>query len=154
MRRGHEGGIRVEWDDRVTSRVHSVLAFKMFGGPQRVLALTTGAYAATISTTPLQTVNGFGASGAWWVKDLALFPAEVRQNVSELLLNQTSGAPNFPSVILDSNEVFVRCQIGLGLTDYRYNLGGGGVGVGDAFRSSSRSQTGLGSLGARLGPSV
>ncbi|KZV63074.1 glycoside hydrolase family 30 protein [Peniophora sp. CONT] len=81
----------------------------MFGGPQRVLALTTGAYAATISTTPLQTVNGFGASGAWWVKDLALFPAEVRQNVSELLLNQTSG---------------------LGLTDYRYNLGGGGVGVG------------------------
>lgn len=63
----------------------------MFGSPQRMLVLSSGAYAATISSTPLQTVNGFGASGAWWVEDLSLFPAEVRQNVSDLLLNQETG---------------------------------------------------------------
>ncbi|EPT00649.1 hypothetical protein FOMPIDRAFT_6919, partial [Fomitopsis schrenkii] len=61
-----------------------------------------------ITTTTRQTIHGVGASGAWWVNDLALYPDEVRQNVSELLLNQTTG---------------------LGLTDYRYNLGGGSVGV-------------------------
>ncbi|KZV74987.1 glycoside hydrolase family 30 protein [Peniophora sp. CONT] len=65
-------------------------------------------HAATITTTNLQTVNGIGASGAWWVNDIAKFPSSVQQNISNLLLSQTSG---------------------LGLTDYRYNLGGGGVGV-------------------------
>ncbi|VDB83135.1 unnamed protein product [Peniophora sp. CBMAI 1063] len=65
-------------------------------------------HAATITNTNLQTVNGIGASGAWWVNDIAKFPTSVQQNVSDLLLNQNTG---------------------LGLTDYRYNLGGGGVGV-------------------------
>lgn len=65
-------------------------------------------YAATISTTTRQTINGIGASGAWWTKDLDLMPQDVRSNVARLLFDQNSG---------------------LGLTDYRYNLGGGGVGV-------------------------
>ena len=50
-----------------------------------------GAYGAQITTTTRQSINGIGASGAWWVNDVALFPAEVRQNISELLLNQTWG---------------------------------------------------------------
>ncbi|EPT00682.1 hypothetical protein FOMPIDRAFT_113961 [Fomitopsis schrenkii] len=79
-----------------------------------VYPLLLGAYGAEITTTTRQSINGIGASGAWWVNDVALFPAEVRQNISELLLDQTWGA---------------------GLTDYRYNLGGGGVGVGTFDRA-------------------
>ncbi|EIN11177.1 glycoside hydrolase [Punctularia strigosozonata HHB-11173 SS5] len=78
------------------------------------LLLASAALGAQITTTTRQTINGIGASGAWWPNDLALFPSEVRQNISQLLLNQTSG---------------------LGLTDYRYNLGGGGVGVGTFARA-------------------
>ncbi|KAI0036906.1 glycoside hydrolase [Vararia minispora EC-137] len=73
------------------------------------IALTvTAAEGASVATGTQQTVRGIGASGAWWVNDLAHFPDSVRQNVSELLFNPTTG---------------------LGLTDWRYNLGGGGVGV-------------------------
>ncbi|KAH9839822.1 O-glycosyl hydrolase family 30-domain-containing protein [Rhodofomes roseus] len=71
--------------------------------------MLSGAYTAQITTTTRESINGIGASGAWWVNDVALFPAEVRQNISELLLNQNSG---------------------VGMTDYRYNLGDSGVGVG------------------------
>ncbi|KAH9843739.1 glycoside hydrolase [Rhodofomes roseus] len=73
-----------------------------------VSLLLPGVRGVQITTTTRQTIHGVGASGAWWVNDLALYPDDVRQNVSDLLLNQTTG---------------------LGLTDYRYNLGGGGVGV-------------------------
>ncbi|KAI0032076.1 glycoside hydrolase [Vararia minispora EC-137] len=62
---------------------------------------------ATITGTTLQTIDGIGASGAWWVNDIANFPASVRQNLSDLLLSPSK----------------------LGLSNYRYNLGGGGVGV-------------------------
>ncbi|KAI0035872.1 glycoside hydrolase [Vararia minispora EC-137] len=75
-----------------------------------VVLLLAWVQAATITSNTMQPVRGIGASGAWWVNDLALFPAEVRQQVSDMLLNQTS-------------------DDGIGLTDYRYNLGGGGVGV-------------------------
>ena len=44
-----------------------------------------------ITTTTRQTIHGIGASGAWWVNDLALYPEIVRQNVSNLLLDQTNG---------------------------------------------------------------
>ncbi|TFY62119.1 hypothetical protein EVJ58_g4069 [Rhodofomes roseus] len=52
--------------------------------------MLSGAYTAQITTTTRESINGIGASGAWWVNDVALFPAEVRQNISELLLNQNS----------------------------------------------------------------
>ena len=51
----------------------------------------TGALGVQITSTTRQTVHGVGASGAWWVNDLALYPDQVRQNVSDLLLNQTTG---------------------------------------------------------------
>ena len=44
-----------------------------------------------IKTTTRQTIHGVGASGAWWVNDLALYPEDIRQNVSSLLLDQTNG---------------------------------------------------------------
>ena len=50
-----------------------------------------GAFGVQITTTTRQTVHGVGVSGAWWVNDLALYPDQVRQNVSDLLLNQTTG---------------------------------------------------------------
>ena len=57
-----------------------------------VSLILPGAYGAQVTTTTRQSIHGIGASGAWWVNDVASFPAEVRQNISELLLNQTWGA--------------------------------------------------------------
>src|SRR5689334_8080456 len=63
--------------------------------------------AAEVSGTPAQSVQGFGASGAWWVNDLANFAPAVQQRVGDLLFGPD----------------------GLQLSVYRYNVGGGGVGV-------------------------
>ncbi|HTI21175.1 MAG TPA: glycoside hydrolase [Kutzneria sp.] len=63
--------------------------------------------AAEVSGTPAQSVQGFGASGAWWVNDLANFAPAVQQRVGDLLFGPD----------------------GLDLSVYRYNVGGGGVGV-------------------------
>src|SRR5882757_6174562 len=63
--------------------------------------------AAEVSGTPAQSVQGFGASGAWWVNDLAHFAPAVQQQVGDLLFGSQ----------------------GLALSAYRYNVGGGGVGV-------------------------
>jgi len=62
----------------------------------------------------MQTMSGIGASGAWWPIDLYKFPESVREQVAELLFNGTSG---------------------IGLTSYRYNVGGGGVGVNNPSRA-------------------
>ncbi|EJU00965.1 glycoside hydrolase family 5 protein [Dacryopinax primogenitus] len=64
-------------------------------------------------TQPAQTMQGIGASGAWWPLDLYNYPDAVRQNVSYLLFSSDA----------------------LGLTSYRYNVGGGGVGVGVPSRA-------------------
>jgi O-glycosyl hydrolase len=60
-----------------------------------------------------QTMEGFGASGAWWPNDLVDFAPAVQQRVADLLF--TSG--------------------GIGLSVYRYNIGGGGVGVNNPTRA-------------------
>ncbi|KZP00744.1 glycoside hydrolase family 30 protein [Calocera viscosa TUFC12733] len=64
-------------------------------------------------TNAAQTMQGIGASGAWWPLDVYNYPDTVRQNVSYLLF---------------SNDT-------LGLTSYRYNVGGGGEGVGNPSRA-------------------
>ena len=51
--------------------------------------------------------------GAWWPYDLYKFPDAVRANLSSLLFTDT----------------------GLGLTSYRYNIGGGGVNVSNPTRA-------------------
>ncbi|KAF7313116.1 hypothetical protein MKEN_00997500 [Mycena kentingensis (nom. inval.)] len=78
---------------------------------QLVVLSTTRA--VTVSNTLAQTFTGIGGSGAWWPHDLFRFPDAVRQNLSTLLFSQS----------------------GLGLTSYRFNIGGGGVGVIDPVRA-------------------
>jgi len=68
---------------------------------------------AKVSPTSAQTMDGFGASGAWWPNDLQNFPGTVQEKVAELLFSRT----------------------GIALSSYRYNVGGGGVGVTDPTRA-------------------
>lgn len=63
----------------------------------------------TISETPSQVMDGIGASGAWWPIDLYNYPENVRNEVADLLFSSDN----------------------LGLSSYRYNVGGGGVFVGN-----------------------
>src|SRR5689334_4428489 len=65
------------------------------------------AAAVVVSPTPQQTISAFGASGAWWPNDLAHFPVATRRAVVRLLFTPQ----------------------GIALSGYRYNIGGGGVGV-------------------------
>ncbi|KAJ8088554.1 hypothetical protein PM082_022627 [Marasmius tenuissimus] len=81
----------------------------LFLGPSS----TFTALAATVSSTPAQTITGIGGSGAWWPHDLYQFPEATRQNISNLLFSQD----------------------GLGLSSYRWNVGAGGVGVGNPGRA-------------------
>ena len=62
---------------------------------------------ARVSPAARQTISGFGASGAWWPNDLASFPRKVQQDVARRLFSPE----------------------GIALSGYRYNIGGGGVGV-------------------------
>jgi O-glycosyl hydrolase len=63
--------------------------------------------AAVIDPRGARTIEGFGASGAWWPNDLVNFAAGVHDRVAALLFGPD----------------------GLALSVYRYNIGGGGVGV-------------------------
>jgi hypothetical protein len=56
----------------------------------------------------MQTMSGIGASGAWWPIDLYNYPDSVKAQAADMLFNASTG---------------------IGLTSYRYNVGGGGVGV-------------------------
>lgn len=69
--------------------------------------------AATVASEASMTMLGFGGSGAWWPYDLYQFPDDVRTNLSNLLFLDT----------------------GMGLTSYRYNIGGGGVNVSNPVRA-------------------
>ncbi len=69
-------------------------------------AAATG-YTAAVEPAPGQTIAGFGASGAWWPSWLASFPASVKRQVAGMLFGPQ----------------------GLALSQYRYNIGGGGAGV-------------------------
>jgi O-glycosyl hydrolase len=62
---------------------------------------------AAVSSDAGQSIQGFGASGAWWPNDLQHFSPAGQEHVASLLFDQS----------------------GLGLSQYRYNIGGGGVGV-------------------------
>lgn len=65
--------------------------------------------AATLSISPLSTLSwqGFGASGAWWPGPLYRFSPSAKRELGRLLFSRA----------------------GLYLGQYRYNIGGGGVGV-------------------------
>ncbi len=62
----------------------------------------------------LQTLEGFGASGAWWAQDIGGWDDGSREQVIKLLFDQ---------------------QEGIGLSIYRYNIGGGdGESIPDKWR--------------------
>lgn len=62
---------------------------------------------ATIDPAVAQTISGFGASGDWWVIPVHYFPTAAQRHIADLLFSRT----------------------GIELSQYRYNIGGGGVGV-------------------------
>jgi O-glycosyl hydrolase len=66
-----------------------------------------------VSSAAAQTVSAFGASGAWWPNDLGDFPRVVQKRVADLLFSKR----------------------GIRLSSYRYNIGGGGVGVTNPTRA-------------------
>jgi len=85
--------------------------------PIRTFAETTSSPADTslpslVSAEPRQVMQGFGAAGAWWPNDLVHFRPEVIQKVADMLFGSD----------------------GIALSVYRYNIGGGGVGVTDPVR--------------------
>ncbi|MHC5135875.1 MAG: glycoside hydrolase, partial [Planctomycetota bacterium] len=64
----------------------------------------------------LQTIEGFGASGAWWAQSVGAWPKDKREHILKLLY--------------DAKE-------GIGLTIYRYNIGAGsGDDIKDPWRSA------------------
>jgi O-glycosyl hydrolase len=72
------------------------------------------AQSGVIAASPAQTMQGFGASGAWWPIDLAHFRPEIQEQVGELLFSPRGG---------------------IGLSAFRYNIGGGSVGVTNPHRA-------------------
>lgn len=68
---------------------------------------TAAGTTATVGATAAQTMSGFGASGDWWVNPVQYFPASAQRHIANLLFTSQ----------------------GLQLSQYRYNIGGGGVGA-------------------------
>jgi O-glycosyl hydrolase len=68
---------------------------------------------ASIDERDAQRIDHFGASGAWWPNDLAEFPPAVQREVANLLFGRS----------------------GIALSGYRYNIGGGGLGVSNPTRA-------------------
>ena len=81
------------------------------------------ASSTAVITAPAQTVAGFGASGAWWVNDLTNFSSTVQTQVADDLFTTS----------------------GIDLSQYRYNIGGGGAGVSVAARAPQSFLTSSGS---------
>lgn len=73
---------------------------------------------ASVNPAPAQTIDHFGASGAWWPNDLVAFPRAVQERVADLLFGYD----------------------GIALSGYRYNIGGGGVGVSPGPRAPATFQ--------------
>jgi O-glycosyl hydrolase len=82
------------------------------------VSLPNGTPVATVASASSQTISAFGASGAWWPIDLAQFPKHVQRQVAQLLFTSR----------------------GIALSGYRYNIGGGGVGVTTPDRAPKQVQ--------------
>ena len=75
--------------------------------------------AARVDPVAAQRIDGFGASGAWWPNDLVTFPPRVQRRVADMLFSRR----------------------GIALSGYRYNIGGGGVGVHTPARAAKEEST-------------
>ena len=85
-------------------------------------AAAAAAARAEVSPAPAQTIDDFGASGAWWVNDLGNFAPAVQARVADLLFGSD----------------------GLALSAYRYNIGGGGTAVTTPARAAQTFRTSSG----------
>jgi len=74
---------------------------------------TVGAATASVGRDGAQSIDGFGASGAWWPTDVFHFSTAAQRQLADLLFSKT----------------------GLDLSQYRYNIGGGGVGVINPYKA-------------------
>lgn len=74
-------------------------------------------------TETRQTIEGFGASGAWWSQIIGGWSDENRQRIVDLLFSPTTG---------------------IGLTLYRYNIGGGEQGLIDPWRNTETFEVSAG----------
>ena len=97
----------------MTPRVRMCAAFVLLvalaacSSATSTVSVPPGAPAARVNATAGQTIDGFGASGAWWPIDLVHFPRAVQEQVARMLFSPD----------------------GIQLSGYRYNIGGGGRGV-------------------------
>jgi len=74
---------------------------------------TTGSATASVGSDGAQSIDGFGASGAWWPTDISHFSATAQRQLADLLFSRA----------------------GLELSQYRYNIGGGGAGVTNPYKA-------------------
>ena len=70
-------------------------------------------YLAAVDPLAGQAMDGFGASGGWWPTDVYHFNTAAQRQLGQLLFSRT----------------------GLALSQYRYNIGGGGVGVKNPYKA-------------------
>ncbi|CAG4924204.1 glycoside hydrolase [Acidithrix sp. C25] len=99
---------------RVTLVVTTIFFLSL--GLVRVSQLIRGAPVvpnAVVSPTKLQKIAGFGASGAWWSGPVYSMPKSSRLEVGKLLFSSK----------------------GLQMSQFRYNVGGGGVGVTTSWKA-------------------
>ena len=108
---------------RIVASAAAVLLAAGLGTAAITSSPASAASAAAVITAPAQTIAGFGASGAWWVNDLTNFSASAQAQVASLLFTSS----------------------GIELSQYRYNIGGGGVGVSVAARAPQSFLTSSGS---------
>jgi O-glycosyl hydrolase len=101
------------WVAPATLLLGSILTALSFPASGTAAAGRSALPTAEVSAGSAQTMNGFGASGAWWPNDLVRFPASVQEQVADQLFTSS----------------------GIDLSVYRYNIGAGGVGVTSPTRS-------------------
>lgn len=107
---------------RASRKLAAALVLGLTASTLSVATPAYGAVAAEVSPAPAQTIDNFGASGAWWPNDLVNFAPAARQQVANLLFGSA----------------------GLGLSAYRYNIGGGGTAVTNPVRAPQTFRTSSG----------
>lgn len=103
-----------------TSLFLLVLTLISFTGSEQAQSVTT---IEIQQAQTFQTIEGFGASGAWWAQVVGGWSDENRQRVVDLLFDPARG---------------------IGLTLYRYNVGGGEHGLIDPWRNTETFEVGAG----------
>ena len=107
-----------------TAALTATLLVAVCAAPAALAPSQAAAASATaVVTAPAQTIAGFGASGAWWVNDLTNFSSSVQAQVADDLFTTS----------------------GIDLSQYRYNIGGGGAGVTVSARAPESFLTSSGS---------